>query len=102
MSDSALRIRASVRMEPEDRLPAARSLTAGWGATVSYRRKLFQGRVLACDKPVAPGQVGEAIIGVIASSRDDIDMREGSVFELRDGLTNLIATATVVSLTDES
>jgi hypothetical protein len=102
VSEVALRIRAAVRMEPADKLPVAKPLTAGWGPTISYGGKLFPGRVLACDKPIKPGEVGEALIGVIAMSRHDIDMQAGTVFELRDGLTNLIATATVISLTDES
>jgi hypothetical protein len=85
-------------MEPAGALPVAKPLTAGWGPTISYRGKYFPGRVLECQNPVEPGHLGEAVIGVIASSSDDIDMQVGSVFELRDGLTNLIATATVLSL----
>jgi hypothetical protein len=35
---------------------------------------------------------------VIESSRDDVEMQVGSVFELRDRWTEVIATATVLSV----
>jgi len=102
VSATGLRVKASIRMEPEHTPPAVKPLAAGWGVTVAYGGKLFPGRVLACEKPIAWGQVGEAVIDVIASERHDVDMQVGSVFELRDGFTKLIATATVLSLIDES
>ena len=94
----SLRIRALVRMQPANKLPIAKALSAGWGPTISYQGRLFPGRVLACEKLIDPGQVGEAIIGMMfmTSSPEDIDIRENSVFELFEGPA-LIASATVVS-----
>jgi len=93
-----LRINATVRMESEAALPTAKPLRAGWGPTIAYSGKLFPGRVLACDEPINPGRTGKATIGVLANSRADVEMQIGSVFELRDGWTQVIATATVLSV----
>lgn len=93
-----LRIDAEVRMEPEAGLPTAKPLRAGWGPTIAYSGKLFPGRVLACDEPIDPGRTGKATIGVLANCRGDVEMQVGSVFELRDGWTQVIATATVLSV----
>jgi hypothetical protein len=89
-------------MEPASALSLAKPLSAGWGPTISYRGKCFPGRVLACEKPLGPGEIGEAIVGIITSSPYDIDMQVGSTFELRDGPTNLIATATVLNFVEEN
>jgi hypothetical protein len=97
MSGVGLRINASVGMQPESDLPGAKQLRARAGPTISYRGKLFPGLVLACETPIDRGQTGEAIIGVIAESRDDVEMQAGSVFELLDGL-NVIAYATVITV----
>lgn len=99
MKGSGLRIRASVRMRPASALPASKALTAGWGPTVSYRGTLFPGRVLVCEKPIGPGQIGEAVIDILflTSSPRDVAMRVGSIFQLLDG-PNPIASATMINL----
>jgi hypothetical protein len=98
----ALRIYAAVRMQPESALPATKPPSSGWGATISYRGKLFPGRVLVCQEPIEPGKTGEATIGVIANSRNDIEMQVGSVFELKNGFATTIATATVLTVAYDS
>lgn len=98
MSASALRIRVMVRMQPESRLPIVKPLTAGWGAVIFYRDQCYPGRVLECEKPIEPGQVGEAIIGMMADKLSAIDLHIGSTFELRSGPEDIIAAATVIEL----
>jgi hypothetical protein len=75
---------------------------AGWGPTIGYRERLFAGRILVCEEPIQPGEVGEAIVGVIAVSPEDWDMDVGAHFDLKDGLLNLIAKATVIGVTGKS
>lgn len=98
MSFAALRIRAAVRMEPEYTSLAAPPMMANRGVTISFRGKHFPGRVLACERPISPGESGEASIGVLASSPHDVDMQVGSQFELRDDPARIIATATVLAV----
>jgi hypothetical protein len=101
MSGSALRIRASVRMQSASTLPIAKALSPGLGMTISYGGKLFPGRILECEKPIGPGKAGEAVIGMLflTSSPADIGIRVGSSIELFEG-PHLIASAIVVSLDD--
>jgi hypothetical protein len=97
MNTSALRIRAAVRMQPAGSLPVVKPLTAGWGPVIYIQGKYYPGRVLECEKPIEPGQTGEAVIGVMVTQPESIGLQEGTVFELRDGPTTVIATATVLS-----
>jgi hypothetical protein len=97
MNTSAFRIRAAVRMQPADRLPVVKPLNTGWGPVIFFQGKHYPGRVLECKTPIEPGQTGEAIIGVMATQADRLGFQEGSVFELRDGATIVIAIATVLS-----
>jgi hypothetical protein len=62
---------------------------------------LFPGRILVCEKAIQPGEAGEAIVGVIAVSSNDIDMDVGCNFELKDGFLNLIAIATVIGVIEK-
>jgi hypothetical protein len=86
-------VQACVRMEPAETLPIVKPLTAGWGPVIHFRNQYFPGRVLKCSEPIEPGQTRQALIGVMMT-----EQRLGSVFELRDGPTTLIATATVLSV----
>jgi len=83
--------------------PGRKPLTADWGPTIFWRDRLYPGRVLVCEKPIEPGKTGEAVIGIMlmTSSPDTIDLEVGSLFELRDGPKDLIATATVLSVVEE-
>jgi hypothetical protein len=96
MNTSVLRLRAAVRMQPAESLPVPKPLSAGWGPVIYFQHKHYPGRVLECKKPIEPGETGEAMIEVMASEADRSGLREGSVFEVRDGATTLIATATVL------
>jgi hypothetical protein len=84
-------------MESADRLPVARPLTTGWGATIYFEGNLYPGRVLECKKPIEPGQSGEAVVAMMASQAETLGLQEGSIIELRDGPKAVIATATVLS-----
>lgn len=98
MSASALQIRATVRMQPASNLPIVKPLTAGWGPVIFYSDKCYPGRILKCETPIEPGQVGEAIIGMMTNESEAIDLQVGSIFELRSGPQDVIATATVIEL----
>ena len=97
MSASALRIQAIVRMQPADSLPVVKPLRAGWGPVIFFKHRYYPGRVLECETPIEPGQTGEAVIGIIATDAESIGLQAGSIFELRDGPEDVIATATVLS-----
>lgn len=97
MTSSGLRIRASVCLNSADKLPVARPLIAGWGPVVYFHGNFYSGRVLECESPIEPGKCGEAIIGVMGTHAETLHLREGSIFELRDGPKIVIATATVLS-----
>jgi hypothetical protein len=84
-------------MQPAGSLPLVKPLSAGWGSVIYFQGKHYPGRVLECERPIEPGQTGEAVIGVVATRADKIGLESGSVFELRDGATTVIATATVLS-----
>jgi hypothetical protein len=64
---------------------------------IYFEGKQYNGRVLECEFPIEPGKCGEAVIGIMSTQPDDLNLREGSVFELRDGPKTLIATATVMT-----
>jgi hypothetical protein len=68
---------------------------------VFFNEAAYIGRVLECRNPIQPGECGEAVIGILTSKIEELDLREGSIFELRDGPKTLIATATVVSYSVE-
>ncbi len=87
-------------MQEADRLPAARPLESGWGPVIWFRGRAYPGRVLECEKPIEPGLVGEAVLGLMASVPKDVGVRAGAEFELRDGMSNLIATGTVISYSE--
>lgn len=97
MSSSGFRIQASVHMKSADRLPVVKPLTSGWGPTIYFEGNLYPGRVLECKNPIEPGQCGEAAIAMMASHAETLNIREGSVIELRDGPNTVIATATVLN-----
>lgn len=67
MNNSALRIRPAVRRQPAGSLPVVKPLSAGWGPVIYFQGRHYPGRVLICDKPIEPGQTGEAVIGVMMS-----------------------------------
>jgi hypothetical protein len=88
-------VEVSLRMEPAEKLPIVKPLTAGWGPVIRFHDQYFPGRVMKCSEPIEPGQTGKALIGVMMT-KQRLDV--GSVFELRDGWTTLIATATALSV----
>ena len=85
-------------MRPAGSLPIAKPLSAGWGPVIYFQDEYYPGRVLECEPPVEPGQSGEAIIGVMATQADQIGLNAGATFELREGPTTVIATATVLDV----
>jgi hypothetical protein len=97
MTSCGIRIRASVRMNSADRLPVVKPLSAGWGPTIYFKGNLYSGRVLECKSPIEPGECGEAVVAMMASQPETLNLREGCVFELRDGPKTVIAIATVLS-----
>jgi hypothetical protein len=98
MTTPVLRVRAIVQMQSEDTLKTAKPLRAGWGPVIAYRDEFFPGRILECEPPIAPGQRGEAVIGIMGLSPDAMGFEPGTIFELRDGPKNVIATATVTDI----
>jgi hypothetical protein len=78
-------------------LPIVKPLTAGWGPVVFFEEQYYNARVLECERPIEPGKCGEATIGIMSSYAENLNFREGSVFELRDGPKTSVATATVLS-----
>ena len=98
MSASALQVRATVHMQPEKKLQIVKPLPAGRGPVIIYRDKCYPGRILKCEKPIEPGQIGEVTIGMMMNESDTIDLQEGAIFELRSGPKDVIATATVLEL----
>jgi hypothetical protein len=97
MASSAIKLRAKVQMLPAADLPVAKPLRAGWGPNIFFKDEFYPGRILECETPIEPGQSGEAIIGVMESPTHASGLQLGSVFELRDGPVNRIATAEVIS-----
>lgn len=100
MSGQGLKIRATVRMQKAEQLLTVRPLESGWGPVIWFRGKPFPGRVLACEKPIEPGLVGEIVLGLMARHLEDVGVRANAEFELRDGLSNLIATGTVIDYSE--
>lgn len=97
MKSLGLRINATVCVSPADQLSVPHPLTAGWGPVIVFNDKQYIGRVLECEHPIEPGKCGQAVVGIMNSQPDALGLREGSVFELRDGPNIVVATATVVS-----
>jgi hypothetical protein len=102
MSGFELRVKVTLSVVSAEKLPTPRPVVAGWGPTIAYRDKLFAGRILVCENPIQPADTGEAVVGILAVSPVDLDMDEGSHFDLKDGLLNLIATATVIDVISRS
>ncbi len=102
MSGSEVRVKVTLSVVSVEKMPTPRPVVAGWGPTIAYREKLFAGRILVCENPIQPGEVGEAIVGVITLSPEDLGMDVGSHFDLKDGFLNLIATATVIDVISRS
>ncbi len=77
MSGSEVRVKVTLSVVSVEKMPTPRPVVAGWGPTIAYREKLFAGRILVCENPIQPGEVGEAIVGVITLSPEDLGMDEG-------------------------
>ena len=60
MSGYEVRVKALLAVEPSEKLPMARPVVVGSGPTINYREKRLPGRILACERPIQPGEVGEA------------------------------------------
>jgi hypothetical protein len=86
-------ITATVKMRPATTVPNPLPMVEGWGPVVLFDGRLFYAKLTACASPIQPGEVGEATIGIIASSPHSLGIQKGSLFELRDGLNNLRAIA---------
>ena len=97
MTTSGIKFRATVHMLTERELPIVNSLRPGWGPGIFYQNRLFAGRIISCERPIAPGESGDAIIGMIESSNEPSGLQVGSTFELRDGPSIKVANAEVVA-----